>query len=267
MARARLILLAAAAVLCLLAALGPAQSLAHFSSRGHGSHRARCPSKVKAHRGAYVLRRGHMVRIRCRKHAAWPHRSHRRRQARAHRHRAGRRSGALLHRKRRTSAAGVSQCPDANLMPSDANLEPIRAAVLCLVNRERSAHGLNALAPNARLQQAAQSHTESMAFGNYFEHVGPGGDTPVERMRAAGYIYSSRLGYEVAENLAWGTLWLGSPRAVVASWMASPPHRANILDPRLRDSGIGVSAHVPSSFSRGQAGGIYTQDFGVIVGS
>jgi uncharacterized protein YkwD len=48
--------------------------------------------------------------------------------------------------------------------------------------------------------------------------------------------------------------------------MASPGHRANILDARFRDTAIGVSPHVPSSLSQGQPGGIYTQDFGVIIG-
>jgi uncharacterized protein YkwD len=119
---------------------------------------------------------------------------------------------------------------------------------------------------NPRLEQAAQAHTESMAFGDYCEHVGPGGDTPLSRMRAAGYIYSSRIGYEVGENIGWGTLWNATPRAIVAAWMASPGHRANILDPRFRDTAVGVSPHPPISFAHHQAGGIYTQDFGVIVG-
>ena len=104
-----------------------------------------------------------------------------------------------------------------------------------------------------------------MASGGYFGHVGPGGDTPAGRMRSVGYIYSSHVGYEVAENLAWGTLWLATPRSIVGSWMGSPPHRANILNPRLRDTGIGVSSRLPSSLSNGQSGGIYTQDFGVIA--
>jgi uncharacterized protein YkwD len=104
-----------------------------------------------------------------------------------------------------------------------------------------------------------------MAFGDYFEHVGPKGDTPVERMRSTGYIYSDRVGYEIGENIGWGTLWLATPRAVVAAWMASPDHRANILDPRFRDTAIGVSPHPPSSLAHGQGGAIYTQDFGVIV--
>ena len=81
-------------------------------------------------------------------------------------------------------------------------------------------------------------------------------------MRATGYISSSRIGYEVGENIGWGTLWEATPRAIVAAWMASPGHRANILDARFRDTAIGVSPHPPSSLARGQAGAIYTQDFG-----
>jgi uncharacterized protein YkwD len=156
-------------------------------------------------------------------------------------------------------------CPDATLMPTSQNVEAIRTATRCLVNRERAAHGESLLRGNAHLERAAQAHTESMAFGDYFDHIGPGGQTPLARMRASGYIYSSRLGYEVGENIAWGTLWLATPKAIVAAWMASPGHRANILDPHFRETAIGVSPHPPSSLAHGQPGGIYTQDFGVIV--
>ena len=77
--------------------------------------------------------------------------------------------------------------------------------------------------------------------------------------------HNKARGYDVGENIAWGTLWLSSPRAIVAAWMASPPHRANILNARFRDTAIGVSPHPPSSLARGQSGGVYTQDFGVII--
>jgi uncharacterized protein YkwD len=154
-------------------------------------------------------------------------------------------------------------CANTLLTPTQQNARLIRSATLCLINRERRAHGERRLRGNARLRRAAQSHTESMAFGNYFEHVGPRGQTPLTRMRDAGYI-SSRVGFEVGENIAWGTLELATPRAIVAAWMASPPHRANILDPRYRETGIGVSPHPPASLAHGQAGAIYTQDFGVI---
>jgi hypothetical protein len=143
----------------------------------------------------------------------------------------------------------------------------VRAATLCLVNRQRLIRGERPLALNARLQRTAQGHSQDMARRDYFEHSHGPRDTLLRRMRAAGYIYSSRIGYEVGENIGWGTLWLATPRAMVAAWMASPDHRANILDPRFQDTAVGVSPHPPSSLARGQAGAIYTQDFGGLLGA
>jgi len=165
----------------------------------------------------------------------------------------------------RSRSAGHSECQNATAMPSESNLALIRAATLCLINRERANHGEPALRADTQLQSAAQGHTDSMVKGDYFAHIGPSGDTPLQRMTAADYIYSEHIGYEVGENIAWGTLQLSTPSAVVAAWMASAGHRANILNARFRDTGIGVAAHVPASLAQGQAGGIYTQDFGVIV--
>ncbi|HLH15351.1 MAG TPA: CAP domain-containing protein [Solirubrobacteraceae bacterium] len=164
------------------------------------------------------------------------------------------------------AARRAGGCAHARLMPARGDLRLVRAATLCLINRERVRHGERPLRANRRLQHAAQSHSTSMALDGYFEHVGPGGSSPLARMRQVGYVSSSRVGYEVGENIAWGTLSLATPSAIVASWMHSPAHRANILDPRYRDTGIGISPHVPSSLARGQAGAIYTQDFGVIIG-
>jgi uncharacterized protein YkwD len=173
------------------------------------------------------------------------------------------RAMAQRHRQRDAIArAAAGSCPGADLRPTNADLTRVRAATLCLVNRERAQQGERHLTSDARLQQAAQSHTDSMAVANYFEHVGPRGDTPLSRVRAAGYMYSSQISFEVGENIGWGSLWEGTPRAVVAAWMASPGHRANILDPRFRSTGIGVSPHPPPSLARGQAGAVYTQDFG-----
>ena len=84
-------------------------------------------------------------------------------------------------------------------------------------------------------------------------------------MEDAGYIYSQEIGYEVGENIAWGTLWLATPESIVESWMNSPEHRANILDAHYLDTGMGVVPEAPPSRAEGQAGAIYTQDFGVII--
>jgi uncharacterized protein YkwD len=174
-------------------------------------------------------------------------------------------AGATVHRltKRGMTARHIpNTCPGADLRPTEKNLGRIRAATLCLVNRERAGQGARPLAPNRRLEQAAQAHTESMAFEGYVEHDGPHGGTPVSRMRAAGYLYGSRIGYAVGENIGWGTLSLATPRAIVVAWMGSAGHRAKILDARFRDTAIGVSPHPPSSLTHGQAGAIYTEDFG-----
>jgi hypothetical protein len=143
----------------------------------------------------------------------------------------------------------------------------VRAATLCLVNRQRAMRGERPLALNARLQRTAQGHTRDMAFRGYFDHSRGPGDTLLRRLRAAGYIFSSRIGYEIGENIGWGTLWLATPRAMVAAWMSSPGHRANILDPRFHETAVGVSPHPPSALARGQAGAIYTQDFGGLLGA
>jgi uncharacterized protein YkwD len=156
-------------------------------------------------------------------------------------------------------------CTETQLRPSGANLALVRAATLCLVNRERTSRGEKALKNDRPLQRAAQGHSQSMAAGDYFDHDGQAGDTPLSRMRAAGYIFSSHLGYEVGENIGWGTLWLASPKAIVAGWMASPEHRANILEATFRETGIGVSPHPVASLAGGQAGAIYTQDFGRLI--
>ncbi|MCW2969331.1 MAG: SCP-like extracellular [Solirubrobacterales bacterium] len=275
---ARLRLIVAIALVALLAgaAAGISSAVgAHAQGRAR-SHKPRCLKTVKVHsRGVYVLRhRAVACRRRSVRHTGRvKHRrpAHARRHARTAPRRATRRHGTPRHSAsrlragRRTSAADVNgQCSDTQLTPTEANLDRIRTAMLCLVNRERAVHGETALAASTAIERAAQGHTESMAFGDYFNHVGPGGDTPVDRLRSAGYL-SGAGGYEVGENIAWGTLWLSSPRAIVAAWMASPPHRANILDARFRDTAIGASPHPPAALSHGQAGGLYTQDFGVII--
>jgi uncharacterized protein YkwD len=152
-------------------------------------------------------------------------------------------------------------------MPTARNLALVRAATLCLINRERSAHRERPLREDQRLELAAESHTATMIADGYFGHYGRGGQTPADRLREAGYIPSSSVGYSIGENIAWGTGGLASPRAIVAAWMQSPPHRENILNAEFEDTGIGVAAAVPGNLAEGEPGATYTEDFGVIIRS
>jgi uncharacterized protein YkwD len=159
----------------------------------------------------------------------------------------------------------ATPCQNTQLMPEPANLEEVRAAVLCLINRERAQNGETPLVRNPRLEQAAESHGSEMVSLDYFQHVSPSGETPVERVRGTGYIPGPQVGYVIGENLAWGTLALATPQAVVEAWIASPKHLANILEGEYRETGIGVTPQVPASLSNDQPGATYSQEFGVII--
>ncbi|MGH2370266.1 MAG: CAP domain-containing protein, partial [Chloroflexota bacterium] len=109
-----------------------------------------------------------------------------------------------------------------------------QARVLALVNAARADHGLAPLADNAALTRAAQSYAETMASTDCFSHsCGPVPDM-VQRAEQAGYSPWTALG----ENIAAG---YRTPEEVVAAWLESPGHRANILNDNFRDSGVGVA--------------------------
>jgi uncharacterized protein YkwD len=159
----------------------------------------------------------------------------------------------------------ATPCQDTQLSPQASNLPLIRAAVLCLINTERAEHGKEPLQSNTNLEQAAESHGKEMLALDYFAHIAPSGLTPVERIRETGYIPSAEVGYVLGENLAWGTLSLATPEAIVNAWIASPEHLANILEGRYRETGIDVEPQAPESLAEGVEGALYTQEFGVIV--
>jgi uncharacterized protein YkwD len=89
------------------------------------------------------------------------------------------------------------------------------------------------LSVSKTLDDAAARHARDMARRNFFEHRGSNGSTPKERVLRAGY--RPRL---TGENIAYGP---ESAEEVVAGWLASPGHCANIMEPRFRDIGVGVA--------------------------
>jgi uncharacterized protein YkwD len=145
-------------------------------------------------------------------------------------------------------------CAGASSRPSPASTASFSEVTLCLLNRERSRHGLGRLHANGALTLAARRHSRDMAAHNFFEH----GDF-VSRLRAAGY-FRGRRSWTVGENIAWGSGANASPRAIVSMWMHSPPHRANILNGSFHEVGVGLVTGAPVPGVRGAA--TYTTDFG-----
>jgi len=157
-------------------------------------------------------------------------------------------------------AAAAAACADANLVPTPANLGRIATATLCLINQQRAAAGLPALRSNTALSTAASQHSADMVAKNYFDHVSPSGSTPQSRMTAVGYVKPNHA-WTIGENIAAATGSLATPASIVTLWMNSPGHRANILRPAFRDTGIGAVATAPTSIGSGP-GATYTEDFG-----
>jgi uncharacterized protein YkwD len=155
-----------------------------------------------------------------------------------------------------TRASAVpSGCSNASAAAARVPAPAVGSAVRCLVNVQRGRHGLPPLQVSARLRAAAAAHSADMVARAFFDHVSPGGGTLSDRARHAGYP-----GRMLGEDIGWGTYDLGTPAAIVAAWMHSPPHRAIILNGRFREIGVGVAIGTPAGPS--ENGAVYTLDVG-----
>jgi uncharacterized protein YkwD len=133
------------------------------------------------------------------------------------------------------SGAQASGCPGAQTSP--AHGKRFLRALLCLHDAERRRHGMGSLRIHGALRRAAKRHARDMVRRRYFGHVSPAGSDPVGRAFAGGYSDARKI--DVRENiLTWSTPL--SPAEVMRKWMASPPHRRDILGPRWRDVGIAL---------------------------
>src|SRR4051812_26344976 len=145
----------------------------------------------------------------------------------------------------------------ANAVPARGALRSASRETLCLLNRERAKHGLRPLRLNKRLSRASARHSRQMVHKRYFQH-----GNFVARILNVRYV-SRRQAWSLAENIAWGTGSLSTPAQTVRAWMHSPGHRANILNRRFRDIGIGIALGAPAAVHASSGAATYTTDFGV----
>jgi len=138
-----------------------------------------------------------------------------------------------------TPAPSTASAPTAGTRAT-CNLANFEAEVLALVNAYRAAGascgtegtfpGAAPLAWNAPLTQSSLVHSDDMVAANYFSHTGSDGSNAGQRATAAGYVWQF-----LGENIAAGQ---PSVEVVMAGWMASPGHCANIMQERFRDIGV-----------------------------
>lgn len=116
-----------------------------------------------------------------------------------------------------------------------ATLPAEAQSIVLAINRIRSERGLAPLAVHPLLNQAAQAHADDMVARRRYGHRGGDGSTVTQRIQRTGYGLVGRPG----EN------WVAVRDAerAIRWWMNDAPHRANILNPRWREIGVGVAPH------------------------
>jgi uncharacterized protein YkwD len=141
-------------------------------------------------------------------------------------------------------------------------VDALEAGVLVEVNAVRARHKLPPLRLSPSLSSAANAHSQAMAQRGFFGHSSADGTVFWKRLqryyRSSGYDY-----WSVGENLLWRSPAL-DPAEAVRMWLASPPHRKNLLSPQWREVGLAAvrAAAAPGAFE-GLDVTIVTADFGV----
>ncbi len=107
-----------------------------------------------------------------------------------------------------------------------------KTALVDLANRERAKQNLPPLSQNPLLDQAAYLKAQDMAQNGYFNHVSPTGVSPWHWFGLSGYNYRY-----AGENLAIGFV---DSQEVQNAWVASPSHKANIVNGKYKEIGIAV---------------------------
>ena len=130
-------------------------------------------------------------------------------------------------------------------------VKDIELYIYLFTNTERESMGVDKLQRIALVEDIAKEHSQDMADREYFRHVTPEGLDPTDRVMRAGYDctrdHGSYYTYGLAENISWvsGIEHNETTRDiawdVVTSWMSSPGHRANILEPAYDRTGVGVA--------------------------
>lgn len=156
---------------------------------------------------------------------------------------------ALLAAAPAPAPAGSATCAGASAAVSgeatSRDVARLRGAIRCLITKERRRHDLAPLRDRRALRRAAEGHSRDMVRRAYFAHVSPSGSRPESRVRRAGYLRRVRR-WELGEALGWGTLDQARPASLVQRLLASPGHRALLLDRSFRDIGIGIALGAPT---------------------
>jgi uncharacterized protein YkwD len=126
------------------------------------------------------------------------------------------------------SAGSLAGCQETGMAPE---FDPEVEILVGLVDQHRVSVGCEPATWITQIADVARAHSVDMVSRDFFDHVNPDGETPPDRMRAAGLSHS-----RAAENIAQG----GDAAQVLQGWLARDAHRAVIENCTLTEHGAGV---------------------------
>lgn len=137
--------------------------------------------------------------------------------------------------------------------------DTLEIKITALVNTQRIQHGLFPLKKNIALEKIARAHSLDMATRDFTGHVNPDGLDPTARAKKAGFKTTHKKGNIIYTGVGENIFQMQSvsksdgvitpflddidtiAKQAVISWMKSPGHRKNILNPVYTTEGMGVA--------------------------
>ena len=125
--------------------------------------------------------------------------------------------------------------------PASRGLTLAKGEMLALINAERAQAGVGPLHIDAALNAIAQARSQDMIARHYFSHHIPGGGMVFD------VLDRDHVQYEMAgENIALNNYIDFYPmartvRQTNTDLMNSPDHRANLLEPKYTEIGLGMA--------------------------
>lgn len=170
----------------------------------------------------------------------------------------------------------------------------LHAAIFYETNRQRALHGKKVFAHSPALEKAAKGHSDDMVKRNFFNHTSPvkGKETMTKRLALVGIsegyrgeniAYSFGIEYKAGKGVfspeqnggyfsytykgdpIKNHTYIGFAKEILAQWMSSPGHRANILNSTFTYLGTGASHYRDTGFY-GMDNFKCTQNFGSMKG-
>lgn len=136
------------------------------------------------------------------------------------------------------STIAVSALPQIPQKYNYKYLNNLETEVLKFVNIERQKAGIQPLIWDETLRASARYKANEMLQYNYFDHTSPYTGSPWDVAKKLGYSYVS-FGENIYSSEGYAEADI-TAESIVASWMNSPGHKANILNVKFGKMGAGA---------------------------